>query len=52
MDPEWESFYHVIDEVDGACLIVPSVDLQGPDPRGVIDGRVLVIAVSVVRLRS
>jgi hypothetical protein len=40
VDSEWESFYHVIDEVDGACLVVPSVDLQGPDPRGVIDGRV------------
>ena len=44
VDAEGELLDHVVDEVDRVLLIVPWVDLQGADPRGVIDGRVLIAA--------
>ena len=43
-DPKRELLYHVVDEVDGTRLGVPAVDLQRPNARRVIDGRVLVAA--------
>jgi len=42
LDAEGELLDHVVDEVDGVGLIVPVVDLQGPDACGVVDGGVLV----------
>ena len=31
----------IVDEFDGVCLVVTTVDLEGSHARGVIDGRVL-----------
>src|SRR5262245_45953244 len=40
LDAEWKLGDDMVDEVDSAGLIMPVVDLQGPDARGVIDGSV------------
>ena len=42
VDTEGELLDHVIDEVDRALLVVPMVNLQGANPRGIINGRVLI----------
>ena len=42
VNTEGELLDDVVDEVDRALLVVPLVDLQGADPRGVINGRVLI----------
>ncbi len=42
LDPEGELLDDVIDEVDGVGLRVTPVDLQRPNPRRIIDGRVLI----------
>ena len=39
---EGELGYHVVDEGDRAGLVVALIDFEGPDTRGIIDGRVLV----------
>lgn len=41
VDPERKLIDHVVNEINGALLIVPFVDLERPNPCGVIDGRVL-----------
>jgi len=40
--PERELLHHVVDEVDGIRLGVPTIDLECTDPRRVVDRRVLV----------
>jgi len=42
LDAEGELVDDVIDEVDGVGLVVPGVDLDGPNAGGVVDGGVLV----------
>ena len=44
VDPEGELLDDVVDEVDRALLVVPAVDLQRPDARGVVDRCVLIAA--------
>ena len=41
VDTKWESLDHVVHEIDGVLLRVPSIDPQRPDPRSIVDGRVL-----------
>ena len=38
VNPEGELLDHVVDEANGVLLAVPPVDLQGPDPGGIIGG--------------
>ena len=42
MDAERKFVDDVIDKIDRTLLVVPSVDLQGPNPRCVINGGVLI----------
>jgi hypothetical protein len=44
VDPERKFPDHVIDEIDGALLVVALVDLQCTNPRRVVNRRVLVAA--------
>jgi len=41
MNPEGELLHNIIDEVDGAALVVAVIKLQGPDSGCVVDGGVL-----------
>ena len=36
VDAEWELVDDVVDEVDRALLVVPVIDLEGSDLRGVV----------------
>ena len=47
MDAEGEFFNHIINELDGILLIMTRIDFQGPDPCGIINGRVLKASNSV-----
>lgn len=41
VNAEGESFYHMVDELDGSFLVMTLVDLQSSNPRRIIDSRVL-----------
>ena len=37
--PKWELLHHIVDEVDGIRLGVPTIDLECTDSRSVVDRR-------------
>lgn len=41
LDSEWETLDHVVDKRNRICLRMLGVDLVCPNPRGIVDGRVL-----------
>ena len=42
MDAERKLLHHVVNKIDRAFLVVLLIDLQGADPSGIIDSRVLI----------
>jgi hypothetical protein len=42
MDSKRKLFHHIVNKIDCAVLIMLPIDLQGSDPGGIIDSRVLI----------